>query len=399
MIRTLGCLLLVTTLLTSCEGYFGSRTSTDFLDEPTYENEQVAYVPIQPVWDDLGYPIDIIAGYDELIYVADSLTSEIISYDQAGNELGRYQVPGLRGIAQDRKLNLYATGTKDTLIGGINFTLAALYKIDMNLQGPYGLAQARIDTVIVHPFYFRRGTPVLSDQEVSFPAVAAKGDNSLYLVRSGPSNLATQFGGPDDAILSIPLIDGEIQDPIPLRVSTGLGTFADYFKVPRSITTYAQPPQSPAVRTGGNFIFTSWSPDVALKTQGIQQVVSEGGVAYNLQIFAQGDTSRADGAIYAASRFEQPSDVVVAGDETGYIFVVDAARDSLFQFNADGFEGVTPPAGSSESRFIRVSFGGTGQGLTQFDEPRGVAYLNQLLYVADAGNGRILRFRLTTDFD
>ena len=109
-------------LFTSCEGYFGVEPLLTFLDEPTYENQQVAYVPIQPVWEGLGYPIDIIAGYDELIYVADSLTSEIISYDQAGNELGRFQVPGLRGIAQDRRLNLYATGTKDTLMGGINFT-------------------------------------------------------------------------------------------------------------------------------------------------------------------------------------------------------------------------------------------------------------------------------------
>jgi hypothetical protein len=28
-----------------------------------------------------------------------------------------------------------------------------------------------------------------------------------------------------------------------------------------------------------------------------------------------------------------------------------------------------------------------------------VAYFNEILYVADAGNGRILRFKLTTDFD
>ena len=113
--------------------------------------------------------------------------------------------------------------------------------------------------MIVHPFYFRRGTPVLSDQEVFFPSVATKGDNSLYLVRNGPSNLPSQFGGPDDAILGIPLINGEIQSPVPLRVSTGLGNFSDCFKVPRSVTAYAQPPQTPAVRTDGNFLFTSWA--------------------------------------------------------------------------------------------------------------------------------------------
>lgn len=386
-------------LTPGCEGYFGTRTPTDFLDEPTYENRQVAYVPIRPVWDGLGYPIDIIAGYDELIYVADSATSEIISFDQAGNELGRFRVPGLRAIAQDRRLNLWATGTKDTSINGLDFTLAALYKIDLNRQGPYGLAEARIDTAIVHPFYFRQGTPVLSDQNVAFTGVAAKGDNSLYVVRTGPSNLANQFGGPDDVVLSLSIIDGELQSPNPLSVSTGLGTFRDYFKMPRAITTFAQPPQSPAVRTDGNFIFTSYDPDVAIKLQVIQQQVTEGGVTYSLQLLSPPDTSRADRVLYEANRFTEPADITVAGDETGYIFVVDAVRDSLYQFTSNGYEGVEPPPGSRETRFIRVSFGGTGQGLTQFDQPRGVAYLNDLVYVADAGNGRILRFQLTTDFE
>jgi len=35
----------------------------------------------------------------------------------------------------------------------------------------------------------------------------------------------------------------------------------------------------------------------------------------------------------------------------------------------------------------------------QFNEPRGLACWNQILYVCDAGNGRVLRFKLTLDFD
>ncbi|MFT4754705.1 MAG: hypothetical protein ACI85Q_002265, partial [Salibacteraceae bacterium] len=34
-----------------------------------------------------------------------------------------------------------------------------------------------------------------------------------------------------------------------------------------------------------------------------------------------------------------------------------------------------------------------------FKNPRAVAYLNEILYVADSGNGRVLRFKLTSDFD
>jgi hypothetical protein len=52
-----------------------------------------------------------------------------------------------------------------------------------------------------------------------------------------------------------------------------------------------------------------------------------------------------------------------------------------------------------ETKNIRVSFGGSGNSLTEFNQPSGVAYLREIVYVADKGNGRVLRFQLTTDFD
>ncbi|MEM9984161.1 MAG: hypothetical protein AAF804_03610, partial [Bacteroidota bacterium] len=385
--------------LSGCEGFFGTRTSIDFLDEPTFDERQVAYVPIQPVWDGIGYPIDVIAGYDELIYVADSVSSEIISFDQAGNETGRFFVPGLQAIAQDRQLNLYATGTKDTTIDGVDFTLAALYRVDLNRGGAYGLNQARIDTAIVHPFYFRISSPVLSDQDVRFLGLATRGNGDLFMVRSGPSNIPNQFGGPDDAVLSVTNQNGQLQSPRPLRISTELGVFSDYFQAPRAITTRSQAPQTPGSRSDNGFYFTSASPSVALGVQSILRIEDVGGVTYRQEQLASPDTSKADGILYEAQRFSSPADITIAGDETGYVFVVDAAKDSLYQFNGQGFEGVEAPQGSRSDKFIKVSFGGTGQDLTQFNQPRGVAYLNRLLYVADAGNGRILRFQLTTDFD
>ena len=55
---------------------------------------------------------------------------------------------------------------------------------------------------------------------------------------------------------------------------------------------------------------------------------------------------------------------------------------------------------SERTQNIIVSFGGTGSGPTQFRNPHGVAYYeaDKILLVADTGNNRILRFKLSTDF-
>ena len=106
-----------------------------------------------------------------------------------------------------------------------------------------------------------------------------------------------------------------------------------------------------------------------------------------------------DGFLYEEFKFEEPTSVALAGDGTGYLFVTDAGKDSLFVFNANGVEGVAPPPGAGTNRPVRVSFGGTGAGPLEFRDPQGVAYFNQIVYVADTGNDRISRFRLNTDFE
>jgi hypothetical protein len=89
----------------------------------------------------------------------------------------------------------------------------------------------------------------------------------------------------------------------------------------------------------------------------------------------------------------------MAGDNTRYIWVVDAEKDSVYQFTSNGLEGVPPPPASGERRYAVTSFGGHGSGVGQFNEPRAAAYYKKILYIADAGNGRIVRYKLTLDFD
>ncbi|MFK7971618.1 MAG: hypothetical protein AB8F95_14730 [Bacteroidia bacterium] len=383
-------------LSSSCEGFFGTKTDPSFIDEPQFDDNTVAYVPIQPVLDGFVRPVDVIAGWDELIYVADGGTEEIVALDQAGNEQGRFRIQGLKAIVQDRRLDIIALGTRDTVIGGATFTLPAIYRLDLNKRGDYGIANASITNIITHPFYFKNTTPSGGDEAAAFTGVGIVHDNRYYVTRTGPSNSPSRFGGPDDAVLIFNSDDSFLST---VSVNTPLGIFNNYFKAPSGIATLAQPPQTPAVSTRGDFYYASLGEGNVLKVQRIRFAESDFGASFVVDNLPAGDTTKADNFLYTPSRFEKPQDVTVAGDGTSYIFVVDSERDSLYQFSTLGYEGVNPPAGSRSNKAIYASFGGTGVGLTQFNEPSGVAYLDRIVYVADAGNGRILRFKLTTDFE
>ncbi|MCI4668335.1 MAG: hypothetical protein MRZ79_09365 [Bacteroidia bacterium] len=383
-----------------CENFFGEKTKIDFLDEPNFEESEIGYVPILPVWDDMEYPVDIIVGWDELIYIADSVAEEIISYDQAGNELGRFKIPGLIAIAQDRSLDILASGTLDTVIVRDTFTLPTIYRLDLNKTGTggYGLKNAFIENKIVHPFYFKTGIPDPTDEEVSFRGMAPLGLGDFYVSRNGPDNTTIQFGGPDDAIL---LFNAQDELVSPVSIVTSIGTFRDFFKKPQGISSMIQPPQGNIALNQlevQDFYYTSIDPDNVLRVQKVILTFGNFGANFETAPLIVGDSSIGDGFLLEPFKFERPVDVTVAGDGTNYVWVVDQAKDSVFQFSGTGIEGVNPPAVFNTDRNIRVSFGGRGEGLSQFDNPRAVTYDNEILYVADGGNGRILRFRLSSDF-
>ena len=143
-------------------------------------------------------------------------------------------------------------------------------------------------------------------------------------------------------------------------------------------------------------MFTSLDGSTSLKAQYIQFVENDFGAEYNVQIFGQDPI--ADGWINSPNKFNQPMGITIAGDQNRYIFVTDAAKDSVYQFTSNGLEGVPPPPASGVTRYVKASFGGTGVAPTQFNEPRGVAFYKNILYVCDAGNHRVSRFKLTLDF-
>ena len=391
--------ILATGALVSCEGYFGSKTDLSFIDVPTYSVRDIAYVPIQPAFGGFIHPTDLCIGFDELLYVVDEATEEIICLNESGAEQGRITIPGVQTVRQDRQLDLLAIGTHDTTINGVAYSLACLYRIhQIGPGGQYGLPYAHIVHKTIHPFYFKN-TFSTSDAQVRFGQVAilasnsAEKNNRYYVSRTGPSsNNANQ--GPDDAIVLFDRYDTYIS---PLSVTTSSGLFTNYFQDPKGLVSFAQPPQYTAA-TGDDFWFTSQDPNQALQVQHISFIETEFGADYRPVIYA-GDNSLADRLINQANRFTDPCAMTMAGDNTRYLFVVDRERDSVYQFTASGLEGIPPPPASGETRYTRVSFGGAGNGPMQFIEPSAVAHWKKILYVVDAGNGRISRFKCTLDFE
>lgn len=381
---------------TSCDGFLGEKTDVGFIDIPDFQARPVAYVPILPILDQFLAPSDVFAGFDELIYVVDEAAESIVALDQSGRELYSFNVPGVTAVIQDRRLNLIAVGTKDTVIAQNNYVLACLYRIDLQSDMGYGLNHARIVNETVHPFYFKSSFS-RSDGEVRFTDVAVIDVNEYYVSRTGPNNDPAKFGGPDDAMLLFNANDTYIT---PISVTTQGGVFKDFFKMPFGLTSRAQPPQISA-SFSRDFFYTSIDPDPdnLYRVRQIEYRETDFGLEYVPNPIGQIDTSKASGFISEPNKFTKPVDITLAGDGTGFIFVIDEAKDSLFQFTSNGLEGVQPPPGTGEIKHIKVSFGGRGIEPNQFNSPAAVAYMNEIVYVADKGNGRVLRFKLTTDFD
>ncbi|MEQ8908525.1 MAG: hypothetical protein RIC95_05005 [Vicingaceae bacterium] len=379
--------------LLACEDYLGEKTDLSFIEVPEQTYREVAYVPVQPILGGFTYPSDIIAGFDELIYVVDRGTSQVIAMDQSGRELSRLSVPGAKAIAQDRSLDLLVIGTIIDNSNNITAERSCIYRIDISQAEGYGLEYANYTDTVIHPYYYK-STALNSDEQVVFNRISVLADNKYYVSRSGPSNLPNQSGGPDDAILLFDENDN-FETPIVVQDRSG-GNFRDYFKKPFGLSSLVKPPQI-SVDQRGDFLYTSLDPDGVLKVQYIERQESIDGTAYTPKNDWSNDQTKADYFINDPFKFEEPVGVEFAASGGNFIFVVDRAKDSLFQFTANGLEGVEPPPASGESRFIRASFGGTGNGPTQFNEPMAVAFADDIVYVADAGNGRILRFKLTLD--
>ena len=397
--------LILLSVFTSCDFLFGSRKDNQVDQifaqgriDPNLVPQNVGYVPIMPIWSNFSNPVDIFVGYDEMIYVVDDKGLNIL--DLKGTLHRIIPIYKARDIIQDRRIHTYVTGKVKVLINGQEKELACIYhlKNTATAAGP-----VFVDTLI-HPFCdaSRKNIGFRNDDlQVEFTGLAVRADNILYVSRTGPVNDLTSFARPDNTILFFDETGKNTGytnglNPVTPNLKSVLGV--------SSIAGFVGPPQKLyGVNESHDFILcqASQSQNIEYRVLWIKETSDpDAGTVYGENpSMLNLDHTKADGFLYDLNKFKKPEDIYIAPDQSGYIFVVDSGKDSLYVFTNKGYEGVNPPANSTYKKNIIVSFGGTGHGIFQFKSPSGVCYYKQIVYVADKGNNRIMRYRLNTDLE
>ena len=419
------CLFLVLAT-TGCDSLFGSKsdaTTEEIFDagrlDPTLLNE-VEYVPLFPFFTQAGdgqtlsAPKDIYIGYDEFIYIVDERGLHVL--DRAGRPALFLPIDGgATNVIQDRKLNVYLTARKDTMVNGRNWNLPVVH----NYAG-ISTGNPRLVNTIWHPFdeesrTFNFPDPIATDEEVAFTGLAVlfnnddQFNNSIYVTRRGPVNERASIIRPHNTILEFDASGNNTQAIVALNPNNESLLSAVN---PTDILTFVHPPQRTSFNQDKSFILAQspsnqGNPDdnanpLRFAVLSIRAVVTPDGIEYQPdtnKLLNAGNPDRGDSFLYDEFKFSNPSALAFAADETSYIFVLDSGTDSLYVFTSSGVEGVAPPPGSQSTLPVPVSFGGTGDGAQNFNNPNGVAYFDRIVYVADTGNNRISRFRLNTDFE
>ncbi len=403
--KVLGLILAGSILFSSCDFLFGSRhdeTVDEVFEEgaidPTLIPDKVGYVPIFPFWDQFSNPTDVYAGYDEMIYVVDDNGLNIL--DQKGSLHQTVSISGATDVVQDRRLHIYVAGLVETDADGdqVNETLAAVYHLSGTSSG-----NVVFEDTLIHPFNDESRNNIAyrpnDDPQVRFTGLATLADNRLYVARTGPRNDLNSIARPDNTVLffdaegeNIGYANGLNPTSSSLKSCIALSAIATFIGPPQSVSGFSNSADFMLLQSADNAEFKAlWIIEYDDPEVGISYIENSDLVAF--------DQSKADRFLYESNRFNSPSDICISPDFTGYIFIVDAAKDSLFQFTQRGFEGVNPPPNSGIEKQLIASFGGNGNGPFEFNEPSGISYFKRTIYVADKGNNRICRFRLSADLE
>ncbi len=318
------------------------------------------YIQQNPEWTGFNKPQAIIIGKEPLVYVADTDNNRIVMMDIGGNVIGYSKyIKRPIGLAQDNRLRLIVCAEFDTLLSGhsVPTTFGAVYKIDL-----YD-ARNNISIADIQRIYYEPG-----DSVRRFTAVATLYDNQFYITRVGTKNEPERFD-PDIAVMQFSS-DDKFLSTIPDLTPDGTG-----IKSLHTLTGIATVPTVKSVE----FVISQTGGKAQFKVQWIKLVSAGQTTNWESKFNPQTDP---DLDIFRLNHFNNPEGVAI--DPSGNFYVVDAGKDSLFRFTTRGIE--------------KYSFGGTGNGKEKFNKPHGVAYFDKILYIADTGNNRIVRFKLSTDF-
>jgi hypothetical protein len=349
-------LLLFIVFFLSCTDKF-DISDIDTGDGNVNISGDTVYVQVKPEWGGFNRPQDVMVGREPYIYVADTDNNRIVMMNLNGQILGIRSIQKPVALAQDYKLNLIVCAQFDTVVSGQSRTFSAVYKLDL-VSVSHQIANAPITRLLPR-------SNDLNRLLVEYTGACVFFNNMFYVSRKGPNN--TNLIDPDNSILIFiqkNLNDGSTKDSligrVPLLDPTGTGIMSA--NQISSLTSYNS--------SNFNMIMTLIG-DNNFKVQPLVYISSPEFTGYQIAIQPLSTD------LMIPNSFNQPEGAT--NDNSGNIYIADAGKDSVFKFNSFGDE--------------LNSFGGPDL----FNEPYGVAFFNKTLYVADAGNNRILRFILSTE--
>jgi len=308
------------------------------------------FVKLNPDWSGFNKPQDIIIGREPLVYVADTENDQVVMMNLDGRKLGSKSIKHPIAIAQDYEFNLIVCGEFDTL----GQTFSAVYKINL-VAANHQIENAPVKRIL----------PQLSDlnkPDRKYTGAAVFYDNSYLIARQGPNN--SNLIDPDNSLLKFIVRNNGKSDSLIGRVPLLDPTSTGILSVNKvsSLKSFDK----------RNFdIILSLTGVNSFKTQWLRYVKSQDFTGYENNLTP--DQSN----LMKPNFFLQPEGVGI--DNSGNIYVVETSKDSIYKFNSFGD--------------LVLGFGGAGV----FNKPFAVAHFINILYVADTGNNRIVRFILSTD--
>lgn len=430
MLPMLFALMMVTI---SCGTKWSLPTATN--SDSTFSAGVANYIRISPDWSsDNGFsfqsPRDIISGRDGYLFVANQsgrsisvldASGAIITTDAFGNDfsvLANLPFEPI-AIAQDSRLNLFIADSSNriwvwnqyinnvgiqAIITAIQFhnigwvsdldSIAALISTTpadtvltttegiVNLMGihPFWDGNDPLDSINAARYYIGADTIRFTGvsngpdaQDFAYAADAAS--NSVVRFTYTPKALVVTN---DDQVTF--LYRGVITQR-PASRGSGNGTV----NTPKGMCTDLE----------GGIYYTQWGPIFGMHKVG-------GSGAFDLGV----------DPIMDLNRFNHPSDVTV--DQTGNIYIADTDNNQIQQFDRQGnftyFVGVSKVR--VDTTIIHSTLSDTGWIYTSVDtvidkfsadilnRPAGVAVdAGNVVYIADTGNNRVMRFKLSTDFN
>lgn len=349
--------LLLTVILSSCSD------KTDLSSFPiTYNGgtpvvSETTYVQQSPTWNQFNQPSAVLVGREPLVYVADTKNNKVVQMDLSGVEIGSIGLRNPVAITQDYNFDLLVIA--DSVLNITFDTISVLYRIKL----------VEIGGIISNSFPFPLitstfATPLISNKR-RFTGVGIFSDNSYILTRRGPDNSSPI--DPDNALLKV---SG--------RNSVNSLSVLSGFQVSGN-GIYSIDKMS-AITTFNNeltdFIITRSTPDFGFKIEWFLYDNLKG--TYNPKFVPENNVDILN------KQLGTPAGITV--DPNKNIYIVDNTKDSLYKFTNLGI-------------YKRESFGGTGSGANQLKGPKGVSFFNKVLYIADTGNNRIVRYKLSTDLN